>query len=102
MGDIFKDKMDASLENLTKVHGPKVKVDEGRKFIGFDAFKKVLDSGVDVGLARYASSLPSRAPDCRYQCRQARFLRKACGGGRSGCPQSTGRSEIGKTKECIP
>lgn len=50
MGDIFKDKMDASLENLTKVHGPKVKVDEGRKFIGFDAFKKVLDSGVDVVL----------------------------------------------------
>jgi myo-inositol 2-dehydrogenase / D-chiro-inositol 1-dehydrogenase len=50
MGDIFKDKMDSSLENLTKVHGPKVKVDEGRKFIGFDAFKKVLDSGVDVVL----------------------------------------------------
>jgi myo-inositol 2-dehydrogenase/D-chiro-inositol 1-dehydrogenase len=50
MGDIFKDKMDASLENLTKVHGPKVTVDEGRKFIGFDAFKKVLDSGVDVVL----------------------------------------------------
>lgn len=50
MGDIFKDKMDASLDNLTKVHGPKVKVDEGRKFIGFDAYKKVLDSGVDVVL----------------------------------------------------
>lgn len=50
MGDIFKDKMDASLQNLTKVHGPKVKVDEERKFIGFDAFKKVLDSGVDVVL----------------------------------------------------
>ncbi|MCF0074865.1 Gfo/Idh/MocA family oxidoreductase [Dyadobacter sp. CY261] len=50
MGDIFKDKMDSSLENLTKVHGPKVKVDEERKFIGFDAFKKVLDSGVDVVL----------------------------------------------------
>jgi myo-inositol 2-dehydrogenase / D-chiro-inositol 1-dehydrogenase len=50
MGDIFKDKMDASLENLTKVHGPKVKVDESRKFIGFDAYKKVLDSGVDVVL----------------------------------------------------
>ncbi|WP_229248520.1 Gfo/Idh/MocA family protein [Dyadobacter sandarakinus] len=50
MGDIFKDKMDSSLENLTKVHGKKVTVDEGRKFIGFDAYKKVLDSGVDVVL----------------------------------------------------
>lgn len=50
MGDIFKDKMDSSLENLTKVHGSKVKVDDGHKFIGFDAYKKVLESGVDVVL----------------------------------------------------
>nr|WP_229238643.1 Gfo/Idh/MocA family oxidoreductase [Dyadobacter sp. Leaf189] len=50
VGDIFKDKMDASLANLTKIHGPKVKVEEGNKFIGFDAYKKVLESGVDVVL----------------------------------------------------
>ncbi|CAG5071312.1 Inositol 2-dehydrogenase/D-chiro-inositol 3-dehydrogenase [Dyadobacter sp. CECT 9623] len=50
VGDIFKDKMDSSLANLTKIHGPKVKVEEGNKFIGFDAYKKVLESGVDVVL----------------------------------------------------
>ena len=50
MGDIFKDKLDSSHANLTKVHGAKVQVDEGHKFVGFDAFKKVLDSGVDVVL----------------------------------------------------
>jgi myo-inositol 2-dehydrogenase/D-chiro-inositol 1-dehydrogenase len=48
VGDIFKDKMDDSLMNLTKIHGDKVKVDEEHKFLGFDAYKKVLDSGVDV------------------------------------------------------
>ncbi|TDB62388.1 Gfo/Idh/MocA family oxidoreductase [Arundinibacter roseus] len=48
VGDIFRDKLDLSLEGLTKVHGDKVKVDEGHKFIGFDAYQKVIDSGVDV------------------------------------------------------
>ncbi len=50
MGDIFSDKLEASLEGLKKVHGDKVKVDEGHKFLGFDAFQKVIDSGVDVVL----------------------------------------------------
>lgn len=50
VGDIFQDKMDSSVENLKKLHGNKVTVDEGRKFIGFDAYQKVLDSGVDVVL----------------------------------------------------
>lgn len=48
VGDIFRDKMDLSLESLKKVHPDKVKVDEGHKFVGFDAYQKVLDSGVDV------------------------------------------------------
>ena len=50
MGDVFMDKLETSLEGLKKVHGNKVKVDESRKFIGFDAFQKVIDSGVDVVL----------------------------------------------------
>ncbi|RYG40564.1 MAG: gfo/Idh/MocA family oxidoreductase, partial [Chitinophagaceae bacterium] len=48
VGDIFKDKLDDSLNNLRKIHGDKVKVDEEHKFVGFDAYKKVLESGVDV------------------------------------------------------
>ena len=48
MGDIFRDRLDSSLEVLTKAVSDKVKVDEGHKFIGFDAFQKVIDSGVDV------------------------------------------------------
>jgi len=50
MGDIFPDKLEASLTNLKKVHGDKVKVTEDRKFLGFDAYQKVIDSGVDVVL----------------------------------------------------
>ncbi len=48
VGDIFKDKMESSLSNLAKVHGDRIKVDEEHRFIGFDAYQKVIDSGVDV------------------------------------------------------
>lgn len=50
VGDVFADKMEASLTALQKVHGPKAQVPEERKFLGFDAYKKVIESGVDVVL----------------------------------------------------
>lgn len=48
VGDVFEDRMDNSLKNLSSQQEDKVKVDEDHKFIGFDAYKKVIDSGVDV------------------------------------------------------
>ncbi len=50
VGDVFSDKLETSLSSLKKVHGNKVKVDDGHKFLGFDAYQKVIDSGVDVVL----------------------------------------------------
>src|SRR6476619_3850708 len=46
MGDMFKDRVDGSRKQLSKVDG--YKVDDGNVFTGFDAFKKVLESGVDM------------------------------------------------------
>lgn len=51
MGDVFQDKIDKSLMNLGKTAGvdpEQLKVDPKRQFVGLDAYKKVLDSGVDV------------------------------------------------------
>lgn len=48
MGDVFEDKMSQSLQILKQVHPEKINAPEERQFIGFDAFQKVLDSGVDV------------------------------------------------------
>lgn len=47
MGDLFKDHLDGSLDKL-KQFGDKVDVAEDRKFVGVDAYKKVIDSGVDL------------------------------------------------------
>src|SRR5262245_46489407 len=50
IGDIFPDRMEQSLELLRKQSPERVKVSKDRCFLGFDAYQKVIDSGVDVVL----------------------------------------------------
>ena len=50
MADIFEDTLNKSHNALLKENPDKIKVDEGSRFIGFDAYKKVLESDVDVVL----------------------------------------------------
>jgi myo-inositol 2-dehydrogenase/D-chiro-inositol 1-dehydrogenase len=48
MADVFEDYLEESYQSLMKVNPTQVKVDKAHKFVGFDAYRKVLDSGVDV------------------------------------------------------
>lgn len=48
MGDVFSDQLEASYKAILEEQPNKVKVDKSHKFIGFDAYQKVIDSGVDV------------------------------------------------------
>lgn len=50
LGDAFDDRARASRENLKKIYGQRVDVPDDRLFVGFDAYQKVIDSGVDVVL----------------------------------------------------
>ncbi len=43
MADVFENRLKSSYANLKKMHGEKVDVPEGRKFIGFDAYKNAMD-----------------------------------------------------------
>jgi predicted homoserine dehydrogenase-like protein len=52
MGDAFAEKMTASLANINKAlkeeASAKIDVPPERQFVGFDAYQKVIDCGVDV------------------------------------------------------
>ena len=50
MGDVFENKLAASLHELERQFPDKVKVAPEHRFTGLDAFQKVIDSGVDVVL----------------------------------------------------
>ncbi len=48
MGEVFRDRLDRSLRSVSKGREGKINVDEKRKFVGLDAYEKVLASGVDL------------------------------------------------------
>lgn len=48
MGDAFADHLEASYAAILEEQPKKVKVEKTHKFVGFDAYQKVIDSGVDV------------------------------------------------------
>ncbi|HAY78300.1 MAG TPA: oxidoreductase [Planctomycetaceae bacterium] len=50
MADAFRDRLDLSHKNLVNSFGSKVAVDEDKKFVGFDAYKQLMQSDVDVVL----------------------------------------------------
>lgn len=50
MGDLFRDKLDKCLANLSKMVDDKVSVTKDTCFVGFDAYKKVLECDVDLVL----------------------------------------------------
>jgi predicted dehydrogenase len=52
MGDAFADRLESSLESLQKNDEVAAKIDvpRERRFVGFDAYKQVIESGVDVVL----------------------------------------------------
>src|SRR5688572_19728033 len=60
MGDVFEDRLNESYGELMKEIKDKVKVDNQNKFVGFDAYLKVIQSGVDVVLL---TTPPAFRPD---------------------------------------
>ena len=48
MADAFKDNLDVSFQKLKEKMSQKVQVADTNKFVGLDAYKKLIDSDVDV------------------------------------------------------
>ncbi len=48
LGDAFEDRLTSSMNTLVGEKGDRAEVPKERRFVGFDAYQKVIDSGVDV------------------------------------------------------
>jgi myo-inositol 2-dehydrogenase / D-chiro-inositol 1-dehydrogenase len=48
MADAFRDRLDGAYNGLNREHSGRVDVPEDKKFVGFDAYQKAIDSGVDM------------------------------------------------------
>ena len=83
MGDVFADRLDSSLTNLRRRPiADKIDVDRGQ-FVGFDAYKQVLASDVDVVLLATPPHFRPMHLEARGRGRQARLRREARGGRRA-------------------
>jgi myo-inositol 2-dehydrogenase/D-chiro-inositol 1-dehydrogenase len=60
MGDVFSDRLEESYQALKEIHPARVQVDASKKFVGFDAYQKVINSDVDVVLL---ATPPAFRPD---------------------------------------
>jgi predicted dehydrogenase len=60
MGDVFVDRLEEAYQAIKGALPNKLKVSEKNKFIGFDAYKKVIDADVDVVIL---TTPPSFRPD---------------------------------------
>lgn len=50
LADVFEDRVAGALKNLTMQYGDRVDVPKERQFVGWDAYKQLIDSGVDIVL----------------------------------------------------
>lgn len=48
LADAFTDRIDSCLKNLRDKHSDRILVDDEHRFVGFDAYQRLIDSGVDV------------------------------------------------------
>lgn len=66
MADVFDDKLNSSYEGLKKAHGENVDVPQDRKFIGFDGYKKAMDSLKAGDVAIFTTPLAFRWVNFQY------------------------------------
>lgn len=50
LGDVFEDRLEEAYASLVEIGADRVKVGKKDKYVGFDAYQQVLDSGIDVVL----------------------------------------------------
>ena len=76
MGDVFDERVQSARKALQKAKGDQVAVDDDHCFVGFDAYRKVIDSGVDVVLIACASKFHPAYLKAAVEANKHVFLEK--------------------------
>ncbi len=99
MADIFDERLKASREQLKKAKPDQVDVKDDHCFVGFDAYEKLLTSGVDVVLIAAASHFHPRILQASVEAGKHVFCEKPHGIDIPGLKISMAASETAKQKK---
>ena len=98
MADVFKDKLNRSLSRLSMGHDDKVSVTKDRVFIGFDAYKKVLETDVDLVILATPPHFRPMQLKAAIEAGKHAFLEKPAGVDPVGIRSIIETSELAKKK----
>ncbi|MBW6535409.1 MAG: Gfo/Idh/MocA family oxidoreductase [Mariniphaga sp.] len=74
LADVFQDRIDRCRETIKKSHN--VEIPDENCFVGFDAYKRVIESGVDVIIEASATHFRPRHFEAAVQARKHCFIEK--------------------------
>src|SRR5690554_380182 len=77
LADVFQDRIDRTSKVLRKSH--QVEVPDEKCFVGFDAYKRLIDSDVDIVLEASATHFRPRHFEAAVQARKHVFMEKPAG-----------------------
>ncbi len=100
MGDLFANRLETSLKNLQKYDDlrPRIDVPPERRFVGFDAYQKVIDSDVDLVLFATPPHFRPIHYAAAVKAGKHVFLEKPCCVDAPGYRQLLAANEVAKAK----
>ncbi len=103
MGDLFASRLETSLKNLSKYDElrPRIDVPPERRFVGFDAYEKVLAAGVDLVLFATPPHFRPRHFAAAVTAGKHVFLEKPCCVERARLPTGAGGQRRGEGQAAL-
>jgi len=100
MGDLFATRLESSLKNLQKYDDlrPRIDVPPERRFVGFEAYERVIDSGVDLVLFATPPHFRPIHYAAAVKAGKHVFLEKPCCTDAPGYRQLLAANEVAKAK----
>lgn len=98
MADVFKDCIDKSLANLSRLEDDKVSVTKDRTFTGFDAYKKMMETDVDCVIMATPPHFRSEHLEAAVEAGKHVFMEKPGGVDPVGIRRLIAAGEAAKTK----
>jgi predicted dehydrogenase len=98
MADLFKDKLDNSLTQLKEEFSEKVKVTRESSFVGFDAYRKLVDGDVDMVILACPPGFRPRHLKTAIEAGKHVFMEKPAGVDPAGVRSVIESSELARKK----
>lgn len=100
MGDLFSDRMQGAYRAIKGKHNEKVDVPEDRQFVGFDAYKNVLESDIDLVILATPPGFRPLHFEAAINADKHVFMEKPVAVDAPGVRRVLAANEVAKAKGC--